>query len=217
MVRIALGQINTTVGDLEGNVDTMSAWAGRATDAGADLICFPELAITGYPPEDLVLRRTFVDDNLEALEELARQAAGGCAVLTGFVDRSDAGIHNAAALLDGGSMVVSPQGELAHRAAMFEEDLLVVDLQHLEDGQWSAVAEGETRRWPDGPEEVYRALVIGTGDYVRKNGFSEVLVGLSGGIDSALTATIASDGLGPEAVRAMTMPSPYSSAEGVED
>ena len=100
MVRIALGQINTTVGDLEGNVDIMSAWAGRATDAGADLICFPELAITGYPPEDLVLRRTFVDDNLEALEELARQAAGGCAVLTGFVDRSDAGIHNAAALLD---------------------------------------------------------------------------------------------------------------------
>jgi len=330
MVRIALGQINTTVGDLEGNVDTMSAWAARATDAGADLICFPELAITGYPPEDLVLRRTFVDDSLEALEELARQAAGGCAVLTGFVDRSDAGIHNAAALLDGGaiqaryhkvklpnygvfdekryfvpglagcsvrvsssdlgisvcedawepgppfdeyarrhipvvlningspyhhhkiaerldicrdrahetgawivyvnavggqdelvfdggSMVVSPQGELAHRAAMFEEDLLVVDLQHLEDGQWSAAAEGETRRWPDGPEEVYRALVIGTGDYVRKNGFSEVLVGLSGGIDSALTATIASDGLGPQAVRAMTMPSPYSSAESVED
>ena len=330
MVRIALGQINTTVGNLEGNVDTMSAWAGRATDAGADLICFPELAITGYPPEDLVLRRTFVDDSLEALEELARQAAGGCAVLTGFVDRSDAGIHNAAALLDGGaiqaryhkvklpnygvfdekryfvpglagcsvrvgssdlgisvcedawepgppfdeyarrhipvvlningspyhrhkiaerldicrdraretgawivyvnavggqdelvfdggSMVVSPQGELVHRSAMFEEDLLVVDLQHLEDGQWSAAAEGETRRWPDGPEEVYRALVIGTGDYVRKNGFSEVLVGLSGGIDSALTATIASDGLGPQAVRAMTMPSPYSSAESVED
>jgi len=330
MVRIALGQINTTVGDLEGNVESMSAWAGRATDAGADLICFPELAITGYPPEDLVLRRTFVDDNLEALEELARRAAGGCAVLTGFVDRSDAGVHNAAALLDGGtiqaryhkvklpnygvfdekryfvpglagcsvrvgssdlgisvcedawepgppfdeyarrdipvvlningspyhrhkiaerldicrdrareteawivyvnavggqdelvfdggSMVVSPQGELAHRAAMFEEDLLVVDLQHLEDGQWSAAAEGQTRRWPDGPEEVYRALVIGTGDYVRKNGFSEVLVGLSGGIDSALTATIASDGLGPQAVRAMTMPSPYSSAESVED
>jgi|SRR5881397_3083651 len=67
MVRIALGQINTTVGDLAGNVDAMSAWAARATEAGADLICFPELAITGYPPEDLVLRRTFVDDNLEAL------------------------------------------------------------------------------------------------------------------------------------------------------
>ena len=330
MVRIALGQINTTVGDLEGNVDTMSAWAARATEAGADLVCFPELAITGYPPEDLVLRRTFVDDNLEALEELARRSADGCAVITGFVDRSDAGIHNAAALLDGGaiearyhkvklpnygvfdekryfvpglagytvrvassdlgisvcedawapgppfdeyarrhvplvlningspyhrhkiaerldicrdragetgawivyvnavggqdelvfdggSMVVSPQGELAHRAEMFEEDLLVVDLQQLEDGKWSAAAEGEARRWPEGPEEVYRALVVGMADYVRKNGFTEVLVGLSGGIDSALTAIIASDGLGAQAVRAMTMPSPYSSAESVED
>jgi NAD+ synthase (glutamine-hydrolysing) len=330
VVRNALGQINTTVGDVEGNVDDMSAWAARATDAGADLICFPELAVTGYPPEDLVLRRTFVDDNLAALEELARRSAGGCAVLTGFVDRSDAGIHNAAALLDGGvisaryhkvklpnygvfdekryfvpglvgcsvrvgssdlgvsvcedawapgppfdeyareripvvlningspyhrhkiaerldicrdraretgawivyvnavggqdelvfdggSMVVSPKGELAHRAAMFEEDLLVVDLEQLEDGNWSAAAEGETRRWPEGPEEVYRALVIGMGDYVRKNGFTEVLVGLSGGIDSALTATIASDGLGAQAVRAMTMPSPYSSAESVGD
>jgi NAD+ synthase (glutamine-hydrolysing) len=330
MVRIALGQINTTVGDLEGNVDTMSAWTARATEAGADLICFPELAITGYPPEDLVLRRTFVDDNLEALQELARRSTGGCALITGFVDRSHAGIHNAAALLhggaiearyhkvklpnygvfdekryfvpgltactvrvassdlgisvcedawapgppfdeyarrhvplvlningspyhrhkiaerldicrdraretgawivyvnaiggqdelvfDGGSMVVSPQGELAHRAAMFEEDLLVVDLDQLEGGQWSAAAEGEARRWPEGPEEVYRALVVGMGDYVRKNGFTEVLVGLSGGIDSALTATLAVDGLGAQAVRAMTMPSPYSSAESVED
>ena len=329
-MRLALAQINTTVGDLEGNVDSMSAWAARASEAGADLICFPELAITGYPPEDLVLRRTFVDDNLEALEGLARRSAGGCAVITGFVDRSDAGIHNAAALLhggtiearyhkvklpnygvfdekryfvpglagctvrvassdlgisvcedawapgtpfddyarsdvplvlningspyhrhkiaerldicrdraretgawivyvnaiggqdelvfDGGSMVVSPQGELAHRAAMFEEDLLVVDLQRLEGGQWSAAAEGEARRWPEGPEEVYGALVVGMGDYVRKNGFTEVLVGLSGGIDSALTATVASDGLGAQAVRAMTMPSPYSSAESVED
>src|SRR6266498_5689540 len=104
MVRIALGQINTTVGDLDGNVDTMSAWAARATEVGADLICFPELAITGYPPEDLVLRRTFVDDNLEAHDELARRSAGGCAVITGFVDRSDAGTHNAAALLRRGAI-----------------------------------------------------------------------------------------------------------------
>ncbi len=330
MVRIALGQINTTVGDLQGNVDTMSAWAGRAKEAGADLICFPELAVTGYPPEDLVLRRTFVDDNLEALEELARRTAGGCAVLTGFVDRSSSGIHNAAGLLqggtvvaryhkvklpnygvfdekryfvpgmagrsvrmasvdlgisvcedawtpgppfdeyarqripvvlningspyhrhkiderldicrdraretgawivyvnavggqdelvfDGGSMVVSPNGEVAHRAAMFEEDLLVVDLRQLEDGRWRAAAQGDPRRWPEGAEEVYRALALGMGDYVRKNGFGEVLVGLSGGIDSALTAAIASDALGPEAVQALTMPSPYSAAESVED
>ncbi len=99
MVRIALGQLNTTVGDLEGNVDRLAEWSARATEAGADLICFPELAISGYPPEDLVLRPEFVRDNLEALEELARRTADGCPVLTGFIDRSERGIHNAAALL----------------------------------------------------------------------------------------------------------------------
>src|SRR5436190_3350542 len=102
MVRIALGQINATVGDLEGNVAKMAEWADRATEAGAALVCFPELAVTGYPPEDLVLRPEFVDDNLEALERLARETTGGCAVLVGFVDRSDRGLHNAAALLRGG-------------------------------------------------------------------------------------------------------------------
>src|SRR5439155_16178580 len=93
------------VGDLGGNVAKMADWAGRATEAGADLICFPELAVTGYPPEDLVLRAAFVEDNLEALEDLARRSAGGCAVLTGFVDRSDRGLHNGAGLLAGGLVV----------------------------------------------------------------------------------------------------------------
>ena len=68
MIRVALGQIDTTVGDLDGNVAKMAEWAGRATQAGADLICFPELAVTGYPPEDLVLRSQFVDDNLAAVD-----------------------------------------------------------------------------------------------------------------------------------------------------
>ncbi|MBI2236954.1 MAG: NAD+ synthase [Actinobacteria bacterium] len=331
MVQIALGQIDTTVGDLYGNVSKMAEWAGRATEAGADLVCFPELAVTGYPPEDLVLRPQFVTDNLAALEELARATAGGCAVLVGFVDRTERGIHNAAGLLrggvveeryhkvqlpnfgvfderrtfvpgdaacpvrvgssalgisicedawhagrpfdeyarlgtqvvlningspyhrrkiserldvcaeraretgawivyvnavggqdelvfDGGSMVVSPQGELTHRAAMFEEDLLVVELKELEGGGWWAVGLGPDREpWPEGPEEVYRALVLGLHDYVRKNGFREVVLGLSGGVDSALTATIAVDALGPQAVRALAMPSPYSSAESLED
>src|SRR5947209_15285933 len=107
MVRIALGDINTTVGDLGGNVAKMGEWAGRATQAGADLICFPELAVTGYPPEDLVLREQFVDDNLTALEDLAKETDGGCAVLTGFVDRSDRGLHNAAGLLAGGKVLAS--------------------------------------------------------------------------------------------------------------
>src|SRR6266542_3490196 len=83
----------------------MAEWAARATEAGADLVCFPELAVTGYPPEDLVLRPEFVRDNLEALEDLARRTAGRSAVLTGFVDRSDKGLHNAAGLLSGGAVV----------------------------------------------------------------------------------------------------------------
>ena len=102
MVRIALGQLNTTVGDLRGNVDRLRGGPTAPPRPGPTW-CFPELAITGYPPEDLVLHPEFVQDNLEALEELAGRTKGGCAVLTGFIDRSEHGNHNAAALLrDGG-------------------------------------------------------------------------------------------------------------------
>jgi NAD+ synthase (glutamine-hydrolysing) len=341
VVRIALGQINTTVGDLDGNVAKIAEWAAHATEAGADVVCFPELAITGYPPEDLVLRPEFVRDNLEALEELASRSSSGCGVLTGFVDRSDRGLHNAAGLLaagkvvaryhkvklpnygvfdeqryfvpgdaacpirvassalgisvcedawapgrpwdayaelhtavipninaspyhrhkiaerldvcrararetgawivyvnavggqdelvfDGGSMVVSPQGDLIWHAAMFEEDLLVVDIEVAEapSGYPGVPVEAtakaplpETSRspWPEGPEEVYRALELGLGDYVRKNGFRQVVIGLSGGIDSAFSAALAADALGPDAVRTLAMPSPYSSPESLSD
>jgi len=340
-VRIALGQINTTVGDLAGNVDRMVAATVDAAAAGADLVCFPELSVTGYPPEDLVLRPAFVDDNLAALHDLAVRTADACPVLTGFVDRSDRGLHNAAGLLsggrlvasyhkvhlpnygvfderryfvpgdtgcpvrlassslgisicedawmagtpwteyareraavipningspyhrhkiaerldvcreraretgawivyvnlvggqdelvfDGGSMVVSPDGELVWRAAMFEEDLLVVelDLPDAPEGFPGPRVGGAARPplpdparapWPEEPEEVYRALVLGLGDYVRKNGFGGVALGLSGGIDSALVATLAVDALGPQAVRTVAMPSPYSSVDSVED
>jgi NAD+ synthase (glutamine-hydrolysing) len=339
--RIALGQINTTVGDLDGNVGTMAEWAARATGDGADLVCFPELAITGYPPEDLVIRPQFVTDNLRALEELAAATADGCPVLVGFVDRTERGLHNAAGLLhggrvvaryhkvrlpnygvfdeqryfvpgqaecsirlassalgisvcedawgpglpwdryarqgakvipninaspyhrrkiaerldvcrdratgtgawivyvnavggqdelvfDGGSMVVGPDGDLAWHADMFEEDLLVVDIDvppAPEDFGTLAIPatpkpappDASRAPWPEGPEEVYRALVLGLGDYVRKNGFREAVIGLSGGIDSALTATLAADALGPEAVRTVAMPSPYSSQESLRD
>jgi NAD+ synthase (glutamine-hydrolysing) len=341
VVRIALGQINTTVGDLDGNVRKMTEWSARATEGGADLVCFPELAVTGYPPEDLVLRPAFVADNLEALEALARETAGGCAVLTGFVDRTDAGLHNAAGLLsggqvvaryhkiklpnygvfdeqryfvpgeagcpvrvassalgisvcedawrpgppfdeyerervsvipninaspyhrhkiaerlevcraraaetgawivyvnavggqdelvfDGGSMLVSPEGELVWHAAMFEEDLLVVDIDvpdppgnfpgpQVSATRKAALPDASRPPWPEGPPEVYGALVLGLGDYVRKNGFKEVVIGLSGGIDSALTALLATDALGPEAVRTVAMPSPYSSQGSLSD
>ncbi|HYZ14067.1 MAG TPA: NAD+ synthase [Actinomycetota bacterium] len=324
MVRIALGQIDPSVGDLEGNVELMTAWASRATEAGADVVVFPELAITGYPPEDLVLRPAFVDDNLSALEHLAKRTAGGCSIVTGFVDRTDRGLHNAAALVangeivaryhkvklpnygvfdeqrtfvpgdaecavrlagselglsvcedawapgppfdayaarktpivlningspyhrgkagerieiardraletgawivyvntiggqdelvfDGGSMVVAPDGTLRHRAAMFEEDLLIVDIE----GDRS-IAE-DRPEWPGEPEDIYRALELGLGDYVRKNGFEGVVLGLSGGIDSAFVAVLATDALGAGSVRALTMPSRYSSAESTED
>jgi NAD+ synthase (glutamine-hydrolysing) len=323
-VRIALGQVNATVGDLPGNVDLLTAWAARATEADADVIVFPELAITGYPPEDLVLRTSFVDDNLTALDALAARTAGGCPIVVGFVDRTEAGIHNAAALIgggsviaryhkvklpnygvfdeartftpgsaacsvrvagselglsvcedawkpgppfdeyaarktpivlningspfhrgkaeerieiardraletgswivyvnavggqdelvfDGGSVVVRPDGTLAHRAALFEEDLLIVDVQ----GEDSSAQERPA--WPEDVEQVYRGLVLGLRDYVRKNGFEEVVLGLSGGIDSAFVAVLAADALGPEAVRTLAMPSPYSSPESLED
>jgi NAD+ synthase (glutamine-hydrolysing) len=328
-VRLALGQVNVTVGDLEGNLETLATWATEATGHGADVVCFPELAVTGYPPEDLVFRRSFVDHNLEALEELARRTAGGCAVLVGFVDRTERGLHNAAALLrdgrvearyhkhklpnygvfdeqryfvpgeegcrlrvagselgisicedawrpgppfdeytgaaqvipningspyhrgkaherleicrdraretgawiayvnlvggqdelvfDGGSMVVSPQGELAWHADAFQEDLLVVEIPGTGSDGGPPLPDPSREPWPEEPEDVYRAVVLGLGDYVRKNGFAEVVVGLSGGIDSSLTAVVAADALGPEAVRALAMPSPYSSPESVED
>ena len=343
MVRIALGQINTTVGDLDGNVAKMAEWAARATNAGADLICFPELAVTGYPPEDLVLRPAFVRDNIDALNRLAEATEDACAVLTGFVDQTERGLHNAAALLsdgtvvaryhkiklpnygvfderryfvpgeagcavrvassalgisvcedawrpgppfagyadqrvqvipninaspyhrekiaerlqvcrdraaetgawivyvnavggqdelvfDGGSMVVSPDGDLAWHGAMFDEDLLVVDIEVPEaPASFSGTRVPEVasakpplpdaRRdpWPEGPEEVYRALVLGLRDYVAKNGFREVVIGMSGGIDSSFTATLAVDAIGAERVRGVAMPSPYSTAESVID
>jgi NAD+ synthase (glutamine-hydrolysing) len=323
VARIALGQVNLIVGDLAGNVERMASTADRATQAGADVIAFPELAVTGYPPEDLVHRGEFVRENLEALDALARKTATACPVITGFIDRADAGLHNAAALLrngtvesryhkvqlpnfgvfderryfvpgdggvrvevgglttglsvcedawhdaqpfagyaglplivningspyhrgkiaeraeilaararqtgawiayvnavggqdelvfDGGSMMVAPDGTVRQRATTFSEDLLIVDLH----GDTSfADARPE---WPsDDAEEVWQALVLGLGDYVRKNGFTQVVLGLSGGIDSALTAVLAADALGAANVRGLAMPSPYSSPESVED
>jgi NAD+ synthase (glutamine-hydrolysing) len=322
VVRLALGQVNTTVGDLDGNVEHMKRWTERATAAGADVILFPELAVTGYPPEDLVLRREFVRDNLDALEELARTTANACDVIVGFVDRTDAGLHNAAAVLrdgavvaryhkcklpnygvfdekryfvpgstgmhvtvagtpiglsvcedswlpgppfpsytdvpvianingspyhrgktseredvlrarvvetgawiiyvnavggqdelvfDGGSFVMAPDGAVCCRAVRFDEDLLVVEL-----GDDRVESEGRPA-WPEGVVEVYRAVVLGTRDYVRKNGFDEVVLGLSGGIDSALVAAVAVDALGPDSVWALAMPSAYSSPDSSED
>jgi NAD+ synthase (glutamine-hydrolysing) len=320
--RIALGQLNLTVGDLAGNVEKMATAAAEAAAAGAELVCFPELSVTGYPPEDLVLRPEFVRDNLAALDELAAKTADACPVIAGFVDRSERGLHNSAAFLaggevraryhkivlpnygvfdeqryfvpgdrteqvsvggvsvglsvcedawhpgrpfseyrgvplvtningspyhrrkleerlvvlrdrarefggwiayvnavggqdelvfDGGSVVIGPDGEVACRAALFEEALLIVDVDD------SAARAERDAVWPEPPESIYRALVLGLRDYVRKTGFDDVVLGLSGGVDSAFVAVLAADALGADAVRALAMPSPYSSAESVED
>jgi NAD+ synthase (glutamine-hydrolysing) len=360
-LRLALGQVNSTVGDLEGNTRKILRGIDRAREMGAELVAFPELSLPGYPPEDLLLNSSFIEANLGALQRLTR-ATRGITAIVGFVDMVD-DIYNAAALLhdgrvagvyhkiylpnygvfdedryfqsgaeflvfdlngtaigvnicediwypgdptraqclegkaqlivnissspyhagkmhfrqrmlatrawdysaivayvnlvggqdelvfDGGSMVLDQSGELLCVAKSFEEDLLVVDLDldqvllhRLHDPRRRKEKnpprlEGNLRRIPLSPlkrrpkaplsprppvslgrvEEIYRALVLGTGDYVRKNGFKKVVLGLSGGIDSALTSAIAVDGLGKESVVGVAMPSMYSSRESLED
>src|SRR5262249_25733404 len=111
----------TTVGDLDGNVDRMTSWAARATAEGADVVLFPELAITGYPPEDLVLRPEFVDDNLAALERLAKEASDGCDVVVGLVDRSPARLPNGAERLSGGRAATRTAKCKPHNYGVFDE------------------------------------------------------------------------------------------------
>jgi NAD+ synthetase len=114
-------------------------------------------------------------------------------------------------VFDGGSVVVGPDGDVACRAAQFEEDLLVVDVDD------EHITADHDAVWPEPPGSIYRALVLGLRDYVGKNGFDGVVLGLSGGVDSAFVAALAADALGPESVRSLAMPSRYSSPESVED
>src|SRR5499433_4597039 len=351
-VRVALGQINPTVGDFEGNVRMIVDTIERARALGSTLVAFPELAITGYPPEDLLFKPAFIEANLKAVDEVTR-ASRGVSVVVGFVDKRD-DIFNAAAVLhdgvragvyhkqylpnygvfdenryfqagtetpvfvtgdttfavnvcediwypagptavqalggaelivningspyhagkarfreqlvstravddlvciayvntvggqdelvfDGASMVVNEHGECLARGRMFEDDLVVADLDldavfraRLHDSRRrkeKLVVRDTTTRVllptlpvPDAPalpprvvpalapaEEVFEALVLGTRDYVRKNGFKRVVIGLSGGIDSSLVAAVAVEALGRENVTGVTMPSPFSS------
>lgn len=348
-LRVAACQLNPVVGDLEGNVTRLLAALDEAERAGADLAVFTELAITGYPPEDLLLKPRFIEDNLEALEKMASRT-GRCVAVVGFVDR-DRDLHNAAAVcadgavrgryhkrllpnygvfdeeryfmpgthtltlfmvggvrcgvsicedawsptgpiadeaaggaelvinlsaspystgrmaerermlatraadascplvyvnqvgsqdelvFDGASMVFDETGEMVASAPQFEKTVLVVDLdvrpsfrKRLLDPRGrdsapyletiavteEAVAHPD-RRQPGRADflhpldEVYTALVVGTRDYVAKNGFTDVVVGLSGGIDSSLVAAIAADAVGAEHVHSVSMPSRFSS------
>ena len=361
ILRIGLAQINPTVGDLGGNSRLIVDWIGRARDEGVDIVCFPELALTGYPPEDLVLKPAFVRDNLKQLD-LVVGATKGISAVVGFVDE-DGDIFNAAAFMhdgelkavyhkvflpnygvfdeqryftpghrcpifevsgirvgvsvcedcwypsgpmawqalhgaelmlningspyhegkrvpreamiadraidygsfiawvntvggqdelvfDGNSAIFGPDGRVLARAPSFREELLVCDVNlgsapfHRPNESVRREAEGAERlelvvtdvplslivsptpKPPvraapneplEGAAEVYAAVVLGTHDYVRKQGFEKVVIGLSGGVDSALTAAIATDALGPDNVIGVRMPSRYTSAESLED
>ncbi len=335
---MALAQINPTVGDIDRNAALIGEWIGRAGEAGAELVVFPELSLPGYPAEDLYLKRHFAEANLRALEALAAGPANdaGIVALVGFAEpvpgplerRHDAPsprpVRNALAVLEGGavtavyrkirlpnyavfdeeryfepgteplvhpiagvpvglticedvwlegppasleaeagaalvvnpsgspylrgkagdrermfveraraygipfvfcnlvggqdeivfdgaSFVVDAGGEVVARAPQFAEHLLTWELEEPGGGR------GPVAEPLDDLDEVYAALRLGTADYVRKNGFDHVVVGLSGGIDSALVALIAVDALGAERVSCVVMPSPHSSAETQAD
>lgn len=356
-LRIGLAQINPTVGDLKGNLSTIVDFYDRSETAGCDIVAFPELAITGYPPEDLVLKPGFVADNKDVLATIAARTRR-CVAVVGFVD-SDRDLYNAAAVcangaiignyrkrllpnygvfdearyftpghesdplelyvidgvkvgvsicediwspagplalqaaggaelniningspyhrakvagrermlatraadascalvyvnqvggqdelvFDGASMAFDADGNLIARAAQFREELLIIDIdieptyrKRLLDPRGRETAtllpivpvDGEPRDRPplaaqrlapllDPVAELYEALVAGTRDYVLKNRFTDVVVGLSGGIDSSIVACIAVDALGPDHVHGVSMPSRFSSDGSKDD
>ncbi len=363
-LRIGLAQINPMVGDLEGNARKIQDYIARAGEEGVELLAFPELALTGYPPEDLLLKPSFISANLEALAQLVKEIRGITVVL-GFVDR-DQDIYNAAAVIhegrvagvhrkvflpnyavfdedryfapgretsvfrdgplafgvticediwypdgpaklqtlsggaqlalniaaspyylgrgaerermlsaraadqvaivafcnlvggqdelvfDGRSLIFDEQGQLLARGKQFEEDLLIADLdlervfnRRLHDPRRRKERLGYSLEGVDlrlveldlqrprsrerrplipqieselvSEEEAYRALMLGTRDYARKNGFTKAVLGLSGGIDSALVAAIAADALGKENVVGVFMPSSFTSRASRED
>ena len=334
-MKIALGQINPTVGDFSGNARKIIEFSHRARSAGAGLILFPELSVCGYPPRDLVERPTFVSKNRETVDRIAAET-NGIAVICGLVTPAHAetgkSVMNSAALLrdgklaflqskmllptydvfdemrnfaparsqelfdfcgnrmalticedvwndkdfwnkrlymvdpieallraggnfilnisaspfwlgkrelrrdmlatiartdkipvvmvnqvggndsllfDGSSLVLNREGQVIAQGKSFEEDIVYFD---------SATLQGELHDQIEGDEaSAYGALVLGTRDYVRKCGFKQVVIGLSGGIDSALTAVIAAEAVGPENVIGVGMPGPFSSQGSIED
>jgi NAD+ synthase (glutamine-hydrolysing) len=347
-MRLALCQINATVGDIAGNAQRILTELRRAGEAGAELVLLPELALTGYPPEDLLLREHFLADAAAALEELAGAVTGTTAIV-GAPELADGRVYNAAAVLAGGaiqhiyrkihlpnygvfdeqryfaagasgmtidvgghrigvtvcedlwhpgppatdeaaagasllvnissspyhsgkgaereelfaaravetgahiafcamvggqdelvfdghSFVLDPSGETIARARQFGEEMLLCDVDLSAAGSFSAGSQAPPGAIPTRPAsagaiagsrlhqplapveaEVYAALELGLHDYVEKNGFTKVVLGLSGGIDSALVSCLAADALGPERVNVAIMPSPYSSVDTQAD
>ena len=326
-MRIALAQLNATVGDLAGNGRRAAKAHTEAMALGADVVVFPELFLNGYPPEDLVLKPAFQDATRAELERLAMECAEGPAILMGTIWRKDGKVYNAVALLDrgrieavtvkvelpnygvfdekrvfeagpmpgplnvrgvrigvpicediwapeavetlaetGAEIIIAPNGspfdwhkpdtrmniavarvtesglplaylnqiggqdELVFDGASFvlngdrslavqlpawREALVVTEWQHTSSG-WKCKS-GEVAKLAEGSAAAYDACVLGLRDYVDKNGFPGVLLGLSGGIDSALVAAIAVDSLGPDRVHAVMLPSKFTSDESLED
>jgi NAD+ synthase (glutamine-hydrolysing) len=344
-MRFALAQLNPTVGDIGANVAKVLSAIDRARAAGARVVVFPELVLTGYPPKDLLLKPSFIDDNLAALDEVARKTIG-IAAIVGYADRNAAPVgrplHNAVAVCEGGrvlsrhfktllptydvfdesryfepgpieqrnqivvidgvklgisicedlwnderfisrrlyhqnpiadlgaagakvlincsaspfvldkhdfrlklfggqaarfnvpilyanqlggndelvfdgcSVAFDASGNLIAQAAGFEEDLVTVDLALGREGQPSPRFSLLTPHCT-GLESLYHALLLGLRDYVDKCGFKTVVLGLSGGIDSALVGTLAAHALGPERVVGVAMPSRFSSDHSIND
>lgn len=326
-LKIALAQLNPIVGDLSGNAEKVRAAHAQAAELGADLIVFPELFLTGYPPEDLVLRPGFQEAACKTVKQLARDLSTGPAVLLGTIWVEDGKLFNAVALLengdvaqlrykvdlpnygvfdekrvfsagelqgpiafrgvrigvpvcediwsdevteclaecaaeillvpngspfdwkkpdvrlnvaaqrvtetglplayvnqvggqdelvfDGGSFVLNRGCKLACQLPCWEEALVVTEWSHGEDGWF--VAQGDVAPVIEGDAAAYQACVLGVRDYVNKNGFPGVVLGLSGGIDSALVAAMAVDALGAERVHGVMMPYRYTSQDSISD
>lgn len=333
-LRVALGQINSVVGDIGANTKRILAALAAAEEAGCHAAVFPELAITGYPPEDLVLKRRFVQDSRQAMEEIAARS-GSCTAVVGFVNGSDgrrnaagvaahgrlAGVYHKRELpnygvfderryfrpgtgdptlhdifgvavgvsvcedawvaggpmhqmaeagaevvfnlnaspyhvgkldqrlgvlrqrtaetgcaivyvnlvggqdelvFDGSSLVLDSDGRVTAQAPAFQEHLLIAEVEVADRPELPSPPpiSQEINRVDPGMgevEEQYEALVLATRDYVRKNGFTDVGIGLSGGIDSSLVAVIAADALGADHVHGVLMPSRYSSDHSLAD
>ena len=346
LLRVAIAQVNSTVGDLQGNAAKIIRYIEKAKDYSTDIICFPELALCGYPPEDLLLKPKFISDNVSALKNLAKAINGHVVAVVGFADGRFKETYNAAAIIyngqikgvyrkiflpnygvfdekryfdsgdkslvfglgdfifgvnicediwypdgptksqaaagaklilninaspyhadkfkerqaaiasqakansvfvvyanliggqdelvfDGQSMIVDNQGKLLTKAKAFTEDLLIQDLDipvsrirpskklikiasTLSSPKKNLVIREEPETL-ESEAEIYQGLVLGLKDYVFKNGFGKVVLGLSGGIDSSLVAALAVDALGNENVAGLFMPSRYTCRQSQED
>src|SRR2546423_647629 len=245
-LRVALAQINPTVGAFECNTSLILDCLERARQTGADLVAFPELALAGYPPEDLLMKPHFVRENRRALDRIVA-AAGDLLVVVGFVDTDGSDIYNAAAVIAGDKLVYVYHKTFLPNYGVFDGEryfqagtrcpvfverlhdprrrreklkvsadaaLDVIDLHGFErPSNHRAPLAARSNAQLAEVAETYLALVIGTRDYVRKNGFDKVYFGLSGGIDSALTAGIAPDAIWPEKINTLFIPTLYSSTE----